>query len=228
MQGLLQRVSCLLALALILPPVPAPQSASAQEVVDRIVARVEDDILLQSDVRELGQFQQLIEGQTQPEGKRLDELIDQWIVTHEATAAQFTQPSATDVNAACAQLEKELGGEQAFQTRQSQAGLTSAAIDRQLRHELFVSRYLDYKFRPAAQADNETIEKYYNEQFAAQMKAQGQPVPPLDAVRAQIRELLVQQQISARATQWLGESRSRLKVEILLQAPASPGARSQP
>jgi hypothetical protein len=224
----LQRVSCLLALALILPLAPAPRGASAQEVVDRIVAHVEDDILLLSDVRELGQFQQLIEGQTQPEEKRLDELIDQWIVTHEATAAQFAQPSAADVKAARAQLERELGGEQAFQTRQTQAGLTAAAIDRQLRRELFVSRYLDYKFRPAAQVDNETIEKYYKEQFTAQMKAQGQAVPPLDAVRAQVRELLVQQQISAHATQWLGESRSRLKVEILLQAPAAAGVQSKP
>jgi hypothetical protein len=228
MRRLLQRVFCLLALALILPPGPSPQSASAQEVVDRIVAHVEDDILLLSDVRELGQFQQLIEGQTQPEEKRLDELIDQWIVTHEAAAAQFPQPSATDVKGAREQLEKELGGEQAFQARQSQAGLTAAAIDRQLRRELFVSRYLDYKFRPAAQVDTETIEKYYNEQFTAQLKAQGQSVPPLDAVRAQIRELLVQQQISTHAAQWLGESRSRLKVQVLLQAPAAPGAQPKP
>lgn len=197
--------------------------ARAQQVVDRIVAKVDDDILLLSDLRELGEFQELLEGKTEPANKRLDELIDQWIATREATAAQFAQPSNADVEAARTQLTKELGGEQAFAAREARAGLTAAAIDRQLRRELFVSRYLDYKFRTAALVDADAIEKYYNEQFSSQLKAQGQAVPPLDSVRGQIRELLVQQQISEHATQWLAESRSRLKVEEFL-----PAANSQP
>ncbi len=198
-----------------------PSRVPAQQVVDRVVAKVDDDVLLLSDLRELGEFQELLEGRAEPANKRLDELIDQWMATREATAGQFAQPSDADVKAARAQLTKELGGEQAFAARQTQAGLTAAAVDRQLRRELFVSRYLDYKFRPASQVDADAIEKYYNGQFSAQLKAQSQAVPPLDSVRGEIRELLVQQEISEHATQWLAESRSRLKVEEFLPSAAS-------
>ena len=90
---------------------------------------------------------------------------------------------------------------------------------------LFYSRYLDYKFRTAAQVDPAAEEKYYNTEFADLMKARGEKLPPLDSVRSAIHELLVQEDISKRAAEWLTESRSRIKVEMAPAANSSaPGA----
>jgi hypothetical protein len=200
----------------------------AQQVVDRIVARIADDVLLQSDLHELGQFQQLQGASVEPESTRLDELIDQWIIEHEGQAAQFPQPSDADVNAGLDQLKKNLGGEDAYQKRLKETGLPPASVRRILSRILFYSRYLDYKFRTAAQIDSAAEEKYYNTEFGDQMKARGEKLPPLDSVRPAIHELLVQQDISKRAAEWLTESRSRLKVE-LVPAPgsAAPGSAHQ-
>ena len=198
--------------------------APAQIVVDRIIARVEGDVILLSELRELGEFQTVVEGQPQPQDKRFDELIDQWIIEHEAHAAAFAEPSDADVKSAREKLVQELGGAQQFESRKSAAGLSDAALDRQIRRALFFSRYVDYKFRPSAQVDSDAVEKYYKEQFVPQAQARNQTAPPFDSVSDQIRELLVQQEISARATQWLGESRSHLRIENLL-APV-PGAKS--
>lgn len=189
--------------------------ARAQQVVDRIIARIQDDVLLQSDLRELGEFQQLQGTKVEPEGARLDELIDQWVIEHEGQAAQFSQPSDADVNASLEQLKKNLGGEDAFQKRLKESGLSAASARRILARILFYSRYLDYKFRTAAQIDSAAEEKYYNTEFADQLKARGEKLPPLDSVRAEIHELLAQQDISKRAAEWLTESRSRLKVEMV-------------
>lgn len=196
------------------------RAATAQQVVDRIVARVEGDVLLLGDVRELGQFQELLGGEAETESKRLDELIDQWIVGREAQAAHFTSPSDADVSSAVQQLEKSLGGAQAYQKRLGEVGLTSTAVRRLLGQELFFNRYFDYKFRPAAQFDSDAEQKYYDADFTKQLTARGQTVPPIDSVRDQIHELLVQQDISARAAQWLTESRSRLRIEIVPEAAA--------
>lgn len=195
---------------------------AAQQVVDRIVARVEGDVLLQSDLRELGQFQELLGGEAETESKRLDELIDQWIVDLEAQAAHFPPPSDADISAAVQQLEKSLGGAQAYQARLKETGLTPAAVRRLLGRELFFNRYFDYKFRPAAQVDSDAEQKYYDGEFSKQLTARGQNVPPLDSVRDQIHELLVQQDISARAAHWLTESRSRLKIEIVPEPTTGP------
>jgi hypothetical protein len=198
--------------------------ASAQQVADRIVARVEGDILLQSDLRELAAYQQLLGGQAEPESKRLDELIDQWIIEHEALAAQFGQPSSEDIDSALVEAEKSLGGQQAFLVKTKTQGLSLAAVRRILGREIFFSRYLDYKFRHAAQVDAAAEEKYYKEEFTQQMTARGQTIPPVDNVRDQIHELLVQKEITARAEQWLAESRARLKVEIVPALNSVPGA----
>jgi len=49
---------------------------------------------------------------------------------------------------------------------------------------LFFSRYIDYKFRTAAQVDPASEEKYYNSEFANLMLARGEKLPTLDSVRA--------------------------------------------
>jgi hypothetical protein len=187
----------------------------AQQIVDRIIARIEDDVLLQSDLRELGEFQQLQGTKVEPESTRLDELIDQWVIEHEGQAAQFPQPSDADVKTSVDQLKKNLGGDDVFQKRLKETGLSAASVKRILGRILFYSRYLDYKFRTAAQIDTAAEDKYYNSEFAEQLKARGEKLPLIDAIRPQIHELLVQEDISKRAAEWLTESRSRLKIEIV-------------
>ena len=202
-------------------------SAFGPQVGDRIIARIEGDVLLLSDLRELGQFQQLQSGKVEPDSTRIDELIDQWIIEHEGQAAQFPQPSEADVTASLDQFKKNLGGEDTFQRRVKETGLSSAAVRRILSRILFFSRYLDYKFRTAAQVDSAAEEKYYNTEFADQLKARGEKLPPLDSVRPSIHELLVQEDISRRAAEWLTESRSRLKVELVPAAVSTaPGTSS--
>jgi len=213
---------CVFAITLML----ALPAVRAQQVVDRIVARIEGDVLLLSDLRELGQFQQLQGEKVEPESTRLNELIDQWIIEHEGQAAQFPEPSEADVTASVDKLKKDLGGEEVFQKRLKETGLSQAAVQRMLRRVLFFSRYIDYKFRTAAQIDPAAEEKYYNTEFADHMKARGETLPPLDSVRPAIHELLVQEDISKHAAEWLTESRSRIKVEMvpaaLSSAPGNP------
>jgi len=190
---------------------------SAQLVVDRIVARIEDDIITLSEVRELGRYQQLVEGRAGSDDCLLAELIDQWIVNSEATAARFPRPIEAEVNRELDGLEKQFASPEAYRARLRELGL-SAAVRRIVERQLYLVRYLDYKFRPAAQVDAEAIEKYYREQLTPQLTAAGQTVPPLDSVEDEIRELLTERQIGERTSRWLDETRSRLKIELPAQA----------
>src|SRR6201987_3401679 len=69
----------------------------AQEVMDRIAARVENDIILLSDVRILSRYQQLVDGKSESDAQILDRLIDQWIVRNEAETARFPHPSEVEI-----------------------------------------------------------------------------------------------------------------------------------
>jgi hypothetical protein len=163
---------------------------SAQQVIDRIVARVEDDIITLSEMRELGRYQQLVEGRAAGDDRLLAQLIEQWIVNTEATAARYPRPSETEVNRELARLEKQLGGPDAYRERLRETPLSAAAVRRLIERQMYLARYLDYKFRPAVQVENAAIEKYYGEELVPSLAAKGQPAPPLDTVQDHIRELL--------------------------------------
>ena len=194
-------------------PAGAPAQQSVGRIVDRIVARVEGDILLLSELRELGQFQQLLEGKTEDDAKLLDRLIEQWVVGTEAEASHFPRPAAEDVDHELALVGNNFSSSEAQQQRMKELGLTAAALRRQVERQLFLLRYLDYKFRPAVQIEPAAIEKYYREELVPQLAARSQPAPTLEAVSSEIRELLVQRGITEHAERWLEESKSRLRIE---------------
>jgi peptidyl-prolyl cis-trans isomerase SurA len=192
----------------------AAAMASSQELLlDRIVAHVEDDILFASELAELGQFQRFTGSQKENDAKLLDRLIDQWIVNTEATAAHFPLPSDAEVEHEIAAMKKSLESPGAFESRIQNAGLTVAQLHRLVRQQLYLTRYLDYKFRAAAQIPQSDIEKYYRETLAPQLAARGQATPPLQTVEDEIRKVLVEREITLRADRWLEETRAHLRID---------------
>ncbi len=195
------------------PSARAAQSSPPQ-VVDRIVAHIEDDIITQSEVRELSAYQELVDGHAESDDRVLSELIEQWVVNNEATATQFPPAAEAEVNREVARIVGRFPSPQAYNERLAELGLTPEAVKRIVAREIYLARYLDYKFRPAVQVSDDDIAKYYREQLAPALAAKGQSAPPLDQVTEQIRELLVQQGVSERAATWFDETKSRLKIEI--------------
>ena len=86
---------------------------------------------------------------------------------------------------------------------------------RLLAQQLYLSRFLDFRFRPAAQITDSQIEEYYKNEFSAPLRKRGQAVPALDDVQDTIREVLIQRAISDRATAWLDDTRGRLQIDVL-------------
>ncbi|HTC61305.1 MAG TPA: hypothetical protein VK709_00540 [Candidatus Saccharimonadales bacterium] len=191
--------------------VPLPQS---QRVVDRIVARIEDDIILQSQVRELGAYQQLIDGQAESDDKLLKELIEQWVVATEADASHFPQPAQFEVDREMARLVSQFPNVEKYQARLRDLGLSDNQVRQMLTRQIHDERYVDYKFRPSVQVQTADIGTYYKQEFLPELAKKNQPAPALSSVEEEIRELLVQRGISSLTSKWLDDTKSRLKIEI--------------
>jgi len=192
----------------------------AQEVVDRIAARVESDVILLSEIRELSRYQMLVDGKSESDAQILDRLVDQWIVRTEAVAARFPRPSAPEVDRSVDRLKQSFASNTEFEARKRGSGLTDQEIREMVEAQLYLSNYLDSRFRPAVQIDPQEIEKFYQEAVVPRAKARGQEAPTLDAARDAIQEALLQRGINAQADQWIRESRSRLHVDKLLAGDA--------
>jgi hypothetical protein len=193
---------------------------SAQEVIDRIAARVESDIILLSDIRALARYQQLVEGKAENDAQILDRLIDQWIVRNEADTAQFPHPSDADIAAGVERVQKSFTSAGEFETRKEQIGLTDGEIKTMVAAQLYLSNYLDSRFRPSARVDSKDVQEFYEKAVVPRAQERGQAAPSLDTARDYIHEALIQRSINEQADRWLNESRSRLRVEKFLEASA--------
>jgi len=193
-----------------------PDTIRAQEVIDRIIARVETDIILLSDVRQLSHYQAFLDGKAQSDADVLNRLIDQWIVRNEAGVARFPQPSEDDVNRSIERLKRSFSTPEEFESRQKQSGITDDEIRRFVRAQLYLSNYLDSRFRPSIQIDEKAVDDFYKTRVVPRAESRGQTPPTLENARDFIQEALVQRAINEQADRWLKESRTRVRVEIML------------
>lgn len=211
MRGLAIRVLLLLLLTVNAAGVP-----TAQETVDRIAARVENDVILSSDIRALSRYQQFLDGKSETDAQILDRLIDQWMVRTEADVSRFPHPSVAEIDRGLERLRKSFTTAEQYEARRKQSGLSDAEVRGIMTSQLYLSNYLDSRFRPAVQVDSKAIQDFYENAVVPQAQARGQEPPTLDAAHDLIQEALVQRGINEQAEKWLKESRARLHIENLL------------
>jgi hypothetical protein len=192
----------------------AAASGQKGKVIDGIAARVEGDIITESEVRELASFQQLVEGKAGSRQDVLGELIDQWIVRAEAVNAKYPEPSDADVEGELARLRKQFPSSEAYGTRLAELGLTDTAVRRMVRQEIYLTHFLRYKFRPAVQVDRKQIEAYYQRELLPELKKHSEAPPGLEGVEDRIQEVLVEREINRLAARWLDETKSRLQIDL--------------
>jgi hypothetical protein len=189
---------------------------AAQKIVDRIAARVENDIILLSDIRALSRYQQFLDEKSETDAQILDRLIDQWMVRTEADVSRFPQPSDAEIDRGLERLRKSFTSVEQYEARRKQSGLSDAEVRGIVASQLYLSNYLDSRFRPAVQVDSKAIADFYQSAVVPQAKARGQEPPTLDAAHDLIQEALVQRGINEQAEKWLKESRARVHIENLL------------
>ena len=198
----------------------AAGTPATQEIVDRIAVRIENDVILLSDVRTLSRYQLLLDGKSETDAQILERLIDQWIVRTEAEVSRFPHPSDAEIERGVERVKKSFSSAEEFEARKKQSGLNDADIRSMVATQLYLSNYLDSRFRPGVQIDPKTIEDFYQKSVVPSAKARGQEPPPLDEARDYIQEALVQRGINDQADQWLIESKARLHIEKLLNEAA--------
>jgi hypothetical protein len=160
----------------------------------------------------------LVDGKSERDAAILDRLIDQWIVRNEADTARFPHPADVEIVHGVEHLQASFASPEEYQARKRQSGLSDKEIDRMVAGQLYLSNYLDSRFRPAVQVSAKQVEDFYQEAVVPRANAHNQKPPSLDASREYIQEALIQRGINEQADVWLKESRGRLHVEKFLKA----------
>ncbi|HEX9736094.1 MAG TPA: hypothetical protein VGG06_29380 [Thermoanaerobaculia bacterium] len=197
--------SLLLALTL------AAAAAAGEELVDRVVAVVDDDPIFHSDVERLIALG-LVEAAPgeDPRALRrrvLDDLIDERLRLREVERFEAAQVSLADVDRQVALIRERYGGEDRLAAELRRLGLDEEGLRHLLTRQLRVLAYVDARISPRVFVDLDDVRAYYETELTAEMARQGLPLPPLAEVREAIRRLLRERRLNEEIEAWTEELR---------------------
>jgi hypothetical protein len=217
------RAAVTLAMIAILLGTLSASPAARAEVIDRILVTVNGHVILQSDWDEALCYEALLNGRplsqfTDDERRAvLDRLIDQELLGEQMKSASFQQASESEAAARVADSRKqypEAATTEGWQSLLGRFRLTEQDLIAHVREQIDLMRLVDSHLRPAVQIDSKTIEAYYREKFAPQLKQSGAHEIALADVSAKIRELLTQEKVNELMVSWLQTLRSESKVSV--------------
>ena len=187
------------------------------ELVDRIVAVVDEDPILESDLdRAIGLG--LVEGGAEESEESLrrrvlDQVIEEKLRFHEIDRFGFSEISLADVDRAYAEIKSRFPDEKAFAERLEALGTTPDELRQLVARQLMVLTYVDERLGARVFVSVEDIQRYYEETLLPELRARGEAIPELDSVREQIRGVLKEQRLNEEITTWTEELRREADIE---------------
>jgi hypothetical protein len=217
-----------------------PEEPPKAVVLDRVVAVVNNQAILASDVDEEMRLAVLDPGRpglgALTPKRALGQLISRALIQQQIRQedAQVTEPSQADVDLRLAEIRKELpacvhfncASEQGWKAFLAAHELTPEQVESYLRSRIQILRFIELRFRQGILISPEEIDTYYRKTLLPQYAA-GEAIPSLDKVSARIEEILLERQVNMLFDDWLKKLRTQGNVEVLdpaLETPESQAA----
>jgi hypothetical protein len=219
----------LLCLALLAPFFffSAPE-ATAQEVVDRTIATVDDNVgqpelITYSDLLWQLALQPNV-SITPPSSEDLNRalqlLINQRLIALEAERLPRSEPSDAEIDAKIKDVLANFPSTAEFEKRLRLVGFDSVKDDnfvRMMAQRVKIEKYLDFRFRSFVVITPEAENTYYRETFVPDFRRRypGVLVPTFDEKRVEINRTLTEEKIAKDIETFLDESKRRAEIVIL-------------
>ncbi|HSD67898.1 MAG TPA: hypothetical protein VLF95_14415 [Vicinamibacteria bacterium] len=195
-------------LAVGIAPAAAPAPAPPSEIVERIVAVVDERPLLLTDVQTLRAVRGL--GETEA----LEAAIDERLMHLEAARLPQAEVSREEEDRALALL---------LESRATlRAEVPEPDLRRLLRRQIAILKYVEFRFRPQVRVSDEEVRRAWEEEQA------GNPAgPALEDEQEAIRARLERRALDERVESWVKELRARADVRYApaLAPPGPPAPR---
>ena len=205
----------------------AASLAATGEVIERVVATVNGQPILQSDWDEEFRYEAFmnrkpLESLTVQDRKQaLDRVIDQELLRQQIKGSEFEEASAQEPRDRIAELRKqfpEVKDDAGWKTKLEQYGMTEQDLTRHIALQLQLTRLISARLRPNVHIDSSSIETYYREKLLPQLRQSGVKNVPLVEVSPKIEELLAQQRVNELLAGWLHDLRAQSEIRTAGQA----------
>lgn len=227
------------------PPIPATTPAAVAATpsmmpaapgtqLDRIVAIVNDDVILDSDVNQELRFEAFDPYRNPLEGtsrdKVIERLINRALILQQLKLQPEDGPSDAEVNKQIAELRKNIPACGAYhcQTREgwdrflADHGFNENSFFALWKDRMTVLNFIEERFQTGIDITQAQMKEYYDKVLLPEYARQHAPAPKIGAISDEIHEILVQQQISNLLQDWLQSLRAQGSVVVLHPGEEAP------
>jgi len=205
------------------------------EVLDRVVAIVNGDLVLESDIDEEIRFERIQPYRVPPSGeterdRALNRLIDRRLILQQQRGLAVTPISDAALDAGIKDLRNDMavcaGGacktDEQWKHMLAGRGFTPEELRERWRIRMQVLAFIEQRFRSGIRISDAEISKFYTEYMLPEYKRRDATAPPLESVSDRIEEILLQQKVSELLNEWLKSLREQGSVRILKQGEEAP------
>ena len=203
----------------------------AGEIIDRIVATVNGQPILQSDwdmaLRcEAFLDQRPLQFTAEAARASLERLVDQELLRQQIRTFRLKAVNESERRSRIQEIRKQIpdaASDAGWQAALNRYGITENELEERITDQLEILRFIDLRLRPTVHVDRRSIEEYYRDKLLPQLKQKGAKEVPLVEVSPQIEEILSQQAMDSLLAELLRDLRQQSDIHIDPAALPSPG-----
>ena len=188
-----------------------PAAAQSRELVDRIVAIIDRDVVTLSEAEQSRAVLELGTTEDVPLKQVVERLIEARLIEREIARFSSDPVAIELVEEAIGRLSESFESAAAFEQTLRSAGLGEDGLYEMIRRQLEIQGYLEKRFRALTYVTEDEIEQYYEDEVLAELP----DAPALDDdLSEQIRRILEERKFTVRVEQWIAGLKSRSKIRL--------------
>lgn len=205
-------------------------------ILDRVIAIVNRDILLQSDLDaelRFAAFQPLTSAKGEnPRQEALARLIDRTLVQQQmklrgvapVMKKEQVEKQLTQLRQALPECSKyDCSTDAGWAKFCAAQGFTPEQVEERWTARMQLLAFIEQRFRSGVRVSNVEIEDYYKQKFVPIFDERKLTPPPLDKVSDRIQEILLQEKVNLLLDGWLSSLHEQGGVEVLDPSLLAPG-----
>jgi peptidyl-prolyl cis-trans isomerase SurA len=215
------------------PTAQAPTTQSAVVpggdgvVVDRVVAVVNGDLILESDVDEEKRFQ-AFQPFSNPDNKfdrqeAVQRMVDRTLILQQAKLQPDDAVTKDEATAQMEVLRKDVPAckqyhcetEAGWKKFVEAQGFSVAALTERWQQRMQVLKFIEVRFRMGIRITPQEIKDYYDKTLLPAYAKRNATAPKLEDISDRIQEILLQQQVSNLLADWLKTLRAQGTVRVM-------------
>jgi peptidyl-prolyl cis-trans isomerase SurA len=208
-------------------------SAGQGVELDRLVAVVNGDVILESDVDEERRFEEVQPYRTIEESTRakiIERLVDRALILQQAALQPEDAIPDKDLDAQLVTLRKDIPAckqyhcetEEGWKKFLGDHGFTEEEFRARWLQRMQLLKFIEVRFRNGIRIKDEEIQDYYDKTMLPEYAKRNVTPPPVDTIKRRIEEVLLQQQVGALLEDWLKSLRAQGSVRIITPGEVAP------